>query len=88
MQKVLLISLLSVATVAAYAESDVLGEVIVTATRSEIDLAEAPGSVTVINREEIKKNGGDNLLDIIRGTPGINLQGIVPEAEKHLACVA
>lgn len=43
MQKVLLISLLSVATVAAYAESDLLDEVIVTATRSEIVPAEAPG---------------------------------------------
>ncbi len=85
MQKVILISLLSVATVAAYAENDVLDEVIVTATRSEIDPAEAPGSVTVINREEIKQKGGENILDIIRGTPGISLQGIGTGGRKAIS---
>ena len=85
MQKVLLISLLSVATVAAYAENDVLDEVIFTATRSEIDTAEAPGSVTVINREEIEQKGGENILDVIRGTPGISLQGVGTGGRKTLS---
>lgn len=85
MQKVLFISLLSVATTAVFAENDVLNEVIVTATRSEIDTAEAPGSVTVISRKEIEQKGGENVLDLIRGTTGISLQGIGSGGRKTLS---
>ncbi len=85
MQKVLLVGLLSAATTTVYAESDVLDEVIVTATRSEIDPAEAPGSVTVISREQIEQRGGENVLDLMRGTPGISLQGIGSGGRKAIS---
>ena len=64
---------------------DDLGDIIVTATRSEIDIEDAPGSVTVINHEEIKQKGGNNILDIVRGTPGISLQGIGSGGRKALS---
>ena len=90
MQKKLLTALILSAMGTTWAESpatdiDALDDVIVTATRSIINTSEAPGSVTVINREEIEKTGGDNLLDIIRGTPGISLQGIGTGGRKTLS---
>jgi len=66
-------------------DSDVLDDVIVTATRSEINTAEAPGSVTVITRKEIEKKGGENIVDLIRGTTGINLRGIGTGGRKAIS---
>ncbi len=85
MKKVLLISLLSASTGVAVADGDILDEVIFTATRSEIDTAEAPGSVTVINRKEIEQKGGESVLDLIRGTAGISMQGIGSGGRKTLS---
>lgn len=89
MQKKLLAIVISAAVSTVWADTndnaDVLDEVIVTATRSKIDVAEAPGSVTVISRKEIEQKGGENILDIIRGTPGISLQGIGSGGRKALS---
>lgn len=90
MQKKLLTTLILSAMSTAWAESpttdiDALDDVIVTATRSEINTSEAPGSVTVISREEIKQKGGENILDIIRGTPGISLQGVGSGGRKSIS---
>lgn len=52
-----------------------LRPVTVTATRSEHAQAEAPASVTVITAEEIKAKGATDVLEAIRGTPGITLTG-------------
>ncbi len=62
-----------------------LDDIIVTATRSEMNTADAPGSVTVITRKEIEEKGGDNILDLIRGTPGISLQGIGSGGRKAIS---
>jgi len=64
--------------------SNVLDDVIVTATRSEITTAEAPGSVTVITRKDIEKKGGENIVDLIRGTAGISLRGIGTGGRKAI----
>lgn len=89
MRKAVLISLISSAIAGVSSQpslADVmLDEVIVSATLSEIDPAEAPGSVTVINRQEIEKKGGDNIYDLIRGTVGISLQGIGSGGRKTLS---
>jgi outer membrane receptor for ferrienterochelin and colicins len=50
-------------------------KVVVTATRSEIDLSEAPGAITLVGAEEIEMKGATDLLDIVRDTPGITLLG-------------
>lgn len=52
-----------------------LQPVTVTATRSEHTVAEAPASVTVITAEEIQRKGATNVLEAVRGTPGITLTG-------------
>ncbi len=90
MNKVVLLGLISSAMLVAVgeqslAEEVVLDTVFVTATLSEIDPAEAPGSVTVITRQEIEQKGGDNILDLIRGSAGISLQGIGSGGRKTLS---
>ena len=64
---------------------NVLSDIIVTATRSEINTAEAPGSVTVISRKEIEKKSGESVLDLIRGTTGITLQGVGTGGRKAIS---
>ena len=90
MQKKLLVILISSVIGNAWAEthdtpSDTLDDVIITATRSSINTSEAPGSVTVISRKEIKEKGAENVLDIIRGTAGINLQGVGTGGRKTIS---
>ena len=52
-----------------------LKEVVVSATRSEHDTRTAPASVTVVTREEIETRNPVDLLDAVRGTPGVTLMG-------------
>ena len=98
MQKKLLVTLIS-STLSSFAwaltpvpppelpdkNDNVLDDVIVSATRSEINTAEAPGSVTVVSRKEIEKKGGQNIVDLIRGTTGVNLRGIGTGGRKAIS---
>lgn len=90
MQKKLLVILISTAMANASAEtqsntSDTLDDVIITATRSQINTSEAPGSVTVVSRKEIKEKGAESILDIIRGTTGVSLQGVGTSGRKTIS---
>src|SRR5690606_985097 len=49
-----------------------LNPMVVTATRSALALADAPAAMTVITAEQIKARGATNLLEALRGTPGIS----------------
>ncbi len=61
-------------TTSPYAATDaVLKDTVVTATMSEHETRTAPASVTVINRQDIEASNADDLLDVIRGAPGITL---------------
>lgn len=53
------------------AEVHDLGEVVVSSTRSEIPLSDAPQGVTVLSHEDIMDSPFDRVEDIIRSTPGI-----------------
>ena len=60
----------------AAAESKVeLDKKVVTATRTEVSLMDAPGAVTVITAEDIKDIPANDILDIIRETAGVSLIG-------------
>jgi outer membrane receptor for ferrienterochelin and colicins len=50
-----------------------LAPVTVTATLREEDPRTAPASVTVIDREELEKRNPTDLLDAVRGEPGVTL---------------
>lgn len=90
MKKILLATLIITTISPVFAvsnnqEEDQIDDVIVTATRSEIDTKDAPGSVTVINRKEIEQKGSDGIVDLIRGTTGISLRGIGTGGRKSIS---
>lgn len=78
-----LISIFSVTGVTA--EEKVLGDTVVTATMSEHETRTAPASVTVIPRQEIEERNATDLLDIVRGTPGVTLTGRQVGGRKTMA---
>ncbi len=58
---------------AGAAEGTELKEVVVSATLTEQDSRTAPASVTVISREELETRNASDLLEAVRGAPGITL---------------
>lgn len=52
-----------------------IGEMVVTATRTERPLGEVPASVSVIDQGTIEKSPGQRLEDILATVPGIDQQG-------------
>lgn len=68
----------------AGAESQ-LKDVVVSATLSEHETRTAPASVTVVTREEIEASNPVDLLDAVRGEPGITLTGRSVGGRKTMA---
>jgi outer membrane receptor for ferrienterochelin and colicins len=52
-----------------------LPAVVVSASRHAMPAADAPATISVVDRAEIEARGADTLLDAVRGTPGVLLQG-------------
>ena len=57
------------------AEDVKIGPVTVTATRSEVSLQDAPGSITIIGKEDLADLPDGDLLGAIRETSGVSLIG-------------
>jgi len=49
-----------------------LGEIVVSSTRSEIPVNDAPQSVTVLSSEDIMESPFDRVEDIVRSVPGVH----------------
>jgi len=47
-----------------------LGQVVVTATKTEIEISESPQSIAVITKEEIQNSPDRSIGDLIQRTPG------------------
>jgi iron complex outermembrane receptor protein len=62
---------LAVFSQSLYAQTEEL--VVVSATRTENSVAEAPAAVTVITAEMIERTPGDDLGDLLRNVPGANV---------------
>lgn len=56
---------------AANTEEMTLGEIVVTATRTEQDLADAPGSVAVVTREALEKRPVTTIDEALNTVPGV-----------------
>ncbi len=69
----------------ALADSVTLRDVVVSATLTDHETRTAPASVAVITREEIDTRNPLDLLDAVRGTPGITLMGRGLGGRKTLA---
>ncbi|MGH7396256.1 MAG: TonB-dependent receptor plug domain-containing protein, partial [Candidatus Rokuibacteriota bacterium] len=65
--------LLSVVAPARAQEAERLEPVVVTATRTEQRLGEAPASVSVLTREDLRQTAAQSLDDVLRQVPGFSL---------------
>ena len=65
--------LLLVATPARAQDAERIEPVVVTATRTEQRLGEAPASVTVLTREDVSRTAAQSLDDLLRQVPGFSL---------------
>ncbi|UJS24196.1 TonB-dependent receptor plug domain-containing protein [Thiothrix winogradskyi] len=86
MPKKLLAILIAATSLNAVADTpDTLDDITVTATRTESKVKQAPSSVTVMTRKDIAQKGGENVLETLRGTPGISLQGVGSGGRKTIS---
>jgi outer membrane receptor for ferrienterochelin and colicins len=53
-----------------------LEELVVTATRNDLNAGKVPASFSVISRQQIDQQPAEDLIDLIRTTPGITFNGI------------
>ncbi|WP_162125674.1 TonB-dependent receptor domain-containing protein [Pseudoxanthomonas wuyuanensis] len=70
------IATLHAAVAHAGGEATDFSTIVVTATATERNLADAPASMTVITREELQQRSILDLSDALRGTPGVTLSGV------------
>lgn len=75
----------SAAHAQAPAEPTELRPITVTATMSAHDTRTAPASVTVISREELDIRNANNLMEAVRGEPGVTLTGQGTAGRKTIA---
>ncbi len=86
MQKKVLVVFLVCICFFAEAEDQVsLERITVTASRTDVIAKEAPASITVITREDILRKGSENILDALRGTAGVSIQGIGTAGRKAIS---
>jgi iron complex outermembrane receptor protein len=53
-----------------------VGEVVVTATRYEEQVIDVPANVTVITEKDIRNSNAQNIPDLLRGEPGVQVNDI------------
>jgi len=83
MKKITLILWLLVAD-SVVADSNVMEEVVVTATRSEKVLHESPYSVSLVTSEEIERFSQDQVADMIAGLPGVHISDAGQAGQKRI----
>jgi len=69
----------------AGAEDLALDKIVVTSTRTETALQDAPGAITVITAKDIEDQPVRDLVDILAETPGISLSGCSTGGRKTLS---
>ena len=66
---------LSVPAVAGAEDAMPPATIVVTATRTQVPLADVPASVSVMSQQQIRDSGAQELDDALRTSPGIDLLG-------------
>ena len=56
--------------------------IIITATRTEEELLDVPGHVTVITEEEIRSSGAANLAQVLNSKAGVSISDYGPEGSE------
>lgn len=77
--KLFLLSLIAITPVVAWAEDDgkqlALAEVVVTATRTDVEASDAPAAVTVVKASDIQNKNASRLGDALDQVPSLYLRG-------------
>jgi len=77
LSRLLVLSLLSVASLPAWADESAefnLDQVVVTATKTEKSIKEVSSSVSVITEEMMKNSNAKNVADLLTMLPGVKIQ--------------
>ncbi len=81
---VLWLLLIVMTSASADAEETIkIGEVVVTATRYEEQLADVPANVSVITEERIKNSNAPNIPELLRTEPGIHVSDIAGNGRNY-----
>ena len=67
------------------ADTELLPQVVVSATRHAMALADAPAAIAVITAAQIEQRGADNVLEALRGETGISLFGRTISGRKTVS---
>ena len=60
-----------------------LGEMVVTATRTKKSILDVPASVTVLTEQKLRDEGGRNLIESLKYTPGLSYLSFGPLGITH-----
>lgn len=52
-------------------QEDLTREVVVSATRTEMEVKDSPSTIAVITRQQIEDRKADNVMDVLRDVPGV-----------------
>ena len=74
-------SILAMYAFATTPASGAIETVVVTATRTPTPIGDVPLSVTVVSLREIRASAGQELDDILRTTPGVDLMGYAADSQ-------
>ncbi len=58
--------------------------IVITPTRREQDIREAPAAVAVIQEEELKRAGGDSVAEVVRDVPGVEITDAGEAGHKRI----
>jgi outer membrane receptor for ferrienterochelin and colicins len=72
---VLIITGMAAQAFAEPATESKMEKTVVTSTRTEVSIKDAPGAITIITSEDIKDIAASDILDIVRDTAGVSLTG-------------
>jgi iron complex outermembrane recepter protein len=84
MKKILLVIMILAASLPAWADEKALsiGEVVITATRTEEDIDKISANVTVITQEDIKKSTATTVQDLLKNEDGIFISDLYGTGTK------
>lgn len=85
-----LLTLLLGSASAVYAEETpeyLLGELVVTATRTPVEEFKANANISVVTRDTIEKNHYSNVQDALRDIPGVTIAGYGNTGEVYSSTV-
>ena len=58
--------------------------IVVAATRNDMDAREAPGAISIITRQDIEKTNSRDIVELLREQTGVVLKGRIAEGRKTI----